>query len=406
MKVNDQIVLPTYLIGYFMHVKRFLHNWLSSSIHKKRLATLCLLVDALLRDKKLSLSSLGRALQNKSQEKNNIKRCDRFLGNKHLHQERLGIFKEMAHKIIGNLKRPLFLVDWSHVPNTTHCLLRASLAVKGRGLTIYEEIFPKQYENSHKAHQQFLKQLKSIIPETCHPILVTDAGFYNGWFRLVLKQGWDYVGRIRGKVCYQLEGNEEWEYYSNSIKKATEQGKFLGRGTVSKSDPITTHLYLIKQSKKYRTRMNKYKEKGSSKKDKVYSKSAKAPWLLATSIEKTSCQKEIFSIYSKRMQIEQNFRDLKSSQYGFSFEHAYSKSIERIQILLMIAMLATLLAYLVGFNAEIKQLHYQYQANTTKKRRVLSLFYLGCRILGKKLKVAIKYDKDISILRMEIPCAG
>ena len=54
-------------------------------------------------------------------------------------------------------------------------------------------------------------------------------------------------------------------------------------------------------------------------------------------------------MYSKRMQIELNFRNLKSSQYGFSFEHAYSKSVERIQILLMIAMLATLIAYLTGF---------------------------------------------------------
>ncbi len=62
-------------------------------------------------------------------------------------------------------------------------------------------------------------------------------------------------------------------------------------------------------------------------------------------------------MYSKRMQIEQNFRDLKSSQYGFSFEHAYSKSIERIQVLLMIAILATLLAYLTGFIAEIKRIN-------------------------------------------------
>jgi len=387
-----------------MHVKRFLHNLLSSSIHGKRLNTLCSFVDVLIKEKQLSLTKLGRALKNKVQEKNNIKRCDRFLGNKHLHKERQGIYKKVAYQLIGDVKRPLLLVDWSHVPNTTHYLLRASLVAKGRALSIYEEVFTQQYENSNKAHRVFLKHLKSVLPEMCCPILITDAGFYNAWFRLVLREGWDYIGRIRGNVCYQLDDNKRWEYYSDSIKKATEQGQFLGSGTVSKADPIKTHLYLIKLARKYRTRFNKYKKKAISKKDKAYSKSAKAPWLLATSLENPSSSNEIFFLYSKRMQIEQNFRDLKSSRYGFGFEYAYSKSIERIQVLLMIAMIATLIAYLTGLVAEVNQSHYQFQANTIKNRRVLSLFYLGCQIIKKRIKFYIHNDKIFSTLRMELPC--
>lgn len=386
-----------------MHIQRFLHNLLPNSIHMKRINTLSVFVSALLTEKKLSLSQLGRSLKNKVQEKHNIKRCDRFLGNEKLHQERLCIYKTVSHRLIGNLKRPLILVDWSHVPNTNNHLLRASLVAKGRALSVYEQVFPKKYENSVKAHRQFLSNLRTVLPETCHPILITDAGFYNGWFRLVLKQGWDYVGRIRGNVCYRVEGNKHWEYYCGSIKKATEQGQFIGSGVVSKTDPIKTNLYLIKPSKKYRTRLNKYKKKGKSKKDIVYSKSAKTPWLLASSLERPSS--ELFSMYSKRMQIEQNFRDLKSSAYGFSFEQAYSKSIERIQILLMIAMVATLIAYLTGFAAEQNQWHLQFQANTIKNRRVLSLFYLGCQIIKKKFKPRINYNNVLSALRIELPCA-
>lgn len=389
-----------------MHVKRFLHNLLSTSIHRKRLDTLYIFVEALITEKKLSLTRLGRALKNKAQEKNNIKRCDRFLGNKKLHEERHSLYKVVAHRLIGGLKRPLILVDWSHVPNTTHYLLRASLVAKGRALSVYEEVFTQQYENSNKAHQQFLKHLKMVLPASCQPILITDAGFYNSWFRLVLMQGWDYVGRIRGNVCYRLENNEVWDYYSDSVKKATEQGQSLGCGIVSKADPIKTHLYLIKLPKKFRTRLNKYKQKARDKKNKVYSKSAKEPWLLASSLENPSTSSEIFAMYAKRMQIEQNFRELKSSQYGFSFEHAYSKSIERIQILLMIAMFATLMAYLTGFIAELNHWHYQFQANTTRKRRVLSLFYLGCRIIKKKFKLTFQYHKAFYQLRREIPCYG
>ena len=106
------------------------------------------------------------------------------------------------------------------------------------------------------------------------------------------------------------------------------------------------------------------------------------------------------------MQIELNFRDLKSSQYGFSFEHAYSKSIERIQVLLMIGMLATLIVYLTGFVAENKGWQLYFQANTSKKKRVLSLFYLGCRIIKKKFKHIIDYLKAIEALQIEILSAG
>lgn len=297
-------------------------------------------------------------------------------------------------------------MDWSHVPNTTHYLLRASLVAKGRALSIYEEVFSRQYENSDKAHQLFVQNLKELLPEACRPILVTDAGFYNSWFRLILKQGWDYVGRIRGNVCYQLATHPHWEYYCDSINKATEQGQPLGCGIVSKTDPIETFLYLIKLSRKQRTRLNKYKKKGQSKKDKVYSKSANEPWLLASSLNNATISFDPFSIYYKRMQIEQNFRDLKSSQYGFSFEHAYSKSIERIQILLLIAMLATLIAYLTGFVAESNRWHYYFQANTDKNKRVLSLFYLGCRIIKKKIKYKINYDNALINLQRQILIEG
>jgi hypothetical protein len=388
-----------------MHIKRFLHNLLSRTIHRKRLNTLNLLINALISEKKLSLTQLGRALKNKAQEKNNIKRCDRFLGNKKLHAERFSIYQKAACWLIGKNARPLILIDWSHVPNTTHYLLRASLVAKGRALSIYEEVFTRQYENSDKAHQSFLQNLKQLLPEACCPILVTDAGFYNSWFRLVLKQGWDYVGRIRGNVCYRLAAHTHWEYYCDSIKKATEQGQSLGYGIVSKTDPIETFLYLIKLPRKERIRLNKYKKKGQSKKDHVYSKSANEPWLLASSLSNTASF-EPFTIYYKRMQIEQNFRDLKSSQYGFSFEHAYSKSIERIQILLMIAMLATLIAYLTGFVAENNHWHYYFQANTSKNKRILSLFYLGCRIIKKKIRYKIDYLKAMVALQLEIIYAG
>jgi hypothetical protein len=65
-----------------MHAHQFLHKMLSPVMHLKRLNTLELLITGLMNDKKLSVTQLGRSLDTKAQEKNNIKRSDRFLGNR------------------------------------------------------------------------------------------------------------------------------------------------------------------------------------------------------------------------------------------------------------------------------------------------------------------------------------
>lgn len=75
-------------------------------------------------------------------------------------------------------------------------------------------------------------------------------------------------------------------------------------------------------------------------------------------------------------------------------------------MLLIIAMLATLIAYLTGFVAENNLWHYYLQANTCRNKRTLSLFYLGCRILKKKFKRKIDYDKAMINLQLEISYAG
>ncbi len=83
------------------------------------------------------------------------------------------------------------------------------------------------------------------------------------------------------------------------------------------------------------------------------------------------------------MQIEEGIRDLKSTKYGFGFEHMMSYKPQRILILLLIAQIAAFIAYVIGMLAENNNLHFRFQANSIKHRRVLSLFYLGRRIIKK-----------------------
>ena len=54
-----------------------------------------------------------------------------------------------------------------------------------------------------------------------------------------------------------------------------------------------------------------------SKKSLKYSKSANDPWLLATNLPThRTLSKQVVGIYRQRMQIEEGFRDMKSSANG------------------------------------------------------------------------------------------
>jgi hypothetical protein len=358
-------------------------------MHLKRLDTLNVLITGLMSEKKLSVTQLGRSIENDAVEKNNIKRSDRFLGNPGVWRERFLIYKEMSLLLIGSNKRPLIIVDWSHVPNTTCYILRAALVAKGRELTLYEEVFPKELENNPKVHKRFLRKIKNILSEISCPVLITDAGFSRPWFQSIKNMGWDYVGRIRGTKCFRITDGEEnggWHKYSQYRQSITERApKYLGSGELTKDNPLTTHFYLTKLPKKYRASLNKLKKKGHYKNDIEHAKAANEPWLLVSSLKKRA--ESIVALYFSRMEIEGGFRDLKSTQFGFNFEQAYSYKIRRIQVLLMIAMLATFLLFFIGWVGEELKWHFQFQANTYKTRRVLSLFYLGGRIFKKKMLV-------------------
>lgn len=365
-----------------MQVKQFLHTLLSEVIHLKRLSTLILLVMSVLKEKKLSVTLLGRALESAGSEKSNIKRCDRFLSNRAVHREREAIYSRFALQLTGNNKHPWIIVDWSPSSTAAHYILRAALIAKGRALTVYEEVHPKSRENNPKVHEKFLLKLKELLPKDCKPVIVTDAGFSTPWFHQVESTGWDYVGRVRGDKLLLLDN--KWMKYSDLNPVASEIPASLGEGLLTKDNAFKTSFYLVKLPKKFRKRLNALGKKGKHKKDREYSKSWNEPWLLVSSLkEGHAIEKKVVKIYSCRMQIEEAFRDLKSSKYGFSFEKSLTKNLARIQVLLLIAMVASIIAYLTGLIAEQNKWHYKFQANTVKNRRVLSLFNLGCRIIKK-----------------------
>lgn len=83
-------------------------------------------------------------------------------------------------------RRPILLIDWTSAsPGERYQLLRASIALKGRSFTVYEQLYELCDYNTRQVHRRFLKDLQEILPPNSCPIIVTDVGYSVPWFEEV-----------------------------------------------------------------------------------------------------------------------------------------------------------------------------------------------------------------------------
>lgn len=197
-----------------MHAITLLHKLLNDDcreIHKQRLAALMSGVEGLLNGHRLSIAGLGRSLTSAAQVKHNIKRMDRLAGNGHLHQELLLLYQVLSKRILGVQPRPVLLIDWSDArADRSLQLLRASAVYDGRSITVYEEVHPLSHFDNRDVRRRFLDCLRLCLPESCRPIVITDAGFRVSWYQQIEALGWDWVSRVRGRSLIRLQGEACW----------------------------------------------------------------------------------------------------------------------------------------------------------------------------------------------------
>ncbi|HHF7365939.1 TPA: IS4 family transposase [Legionella bozemanae] len=375
-----------------MPVSVILNTLLQDSIHLGRINSLTPLIESIICTKKTRLTVVGRALSGKlgTQERSCIRRVDRCLANTYYQNHSKDIYTSLSHWLLEHYPNPIIIIDWSCAPNSSQrfeqgsfCILRATLASIGRGITLYEELHEKQYENNPKIHHQFLEHLKKVIPSQCKPVIVTDAGFKNPWFKAVASLGWDYVGRIRGLTS--LHDGTNYLPVKQWFERIKNKAEYLGELFVAKTNPMKTHCYSYKYPLKGR------KKYGRIKHDNVAIKASQGyrePWILVSSLTKQDNPGMIIQIYKHRMTIEENFRDTKSPRFGFGLKENVCLSPERFSVWLMLVALATLIAFYVGQWIERIGLHRQCQANSYKHKRVLSFVFIGCQAI-KNNKVPI-----------------
>lgn len=327
----------------------------SEHVDVRNLRNLLLAAQALVSGRRLVLMELARHWPGAERILGPLKRLDRLLGNAQVHRERER-FYQIAAAWLLRCEQPVLVVDWSDLKRDRRwSVLRAGVATRGRTMTVYEEVHPRSRCGNRKVHALFLKRLQGLLPDWVRPIVLTDAGFKNPWFEAVQGLGWHWVGRVRHRTHFRSmsAGTEsDWTKCKTLYALATPTPCSLGEALLARANPLRCRLVLVRHKHRGRVQLTRLGKRAQSSAAHKAAKRAKEPWLLALSCslkEWSPCA--IVALYAKRMQIEQSFRDLKSHRYGCAFDDTLTRSAQRLEMLLLIHMLAALAAWLVGLAA-------------------------------------------------------
>lgn len=97
-----------------MNVKQTLSKCLTNitpTMHKTRRSSLFSAIESTINGGTLSVTGLGRNMDNNAYEKHRIKRVDRLCSNLNLQHEIPFIYTRMCHLLVGALKQPIIHVN-------------------------------------------------------------------------------------------------------------------------------------------------------------------------------------------------------------------------------------------------------------------------------------------------------
>lgn len=362
-------------------VERILGECLTSlhaALAKAVMATVCSAVAG----GRLSLSQLARSMDSRTAMRHRVKRIDRLLGNEALHGARATIYQGIAAQWLAGITPLLVVVDWSDATADQRWhLLRGSVAVEGRSVTLYEEIHPQQKYGDRGVHRRFLARLAKLLPAGCIPIIMTDAGFRSTWFDLVAQRHWQWVGRIRGKDMVSID-NGPWQRCTELYRQATRTARIFVDALYVRSNPTACRLVLVRREAKGRIRRTRMGNRSRSRASLKASRTACEPWLLAVSCELDHLSADaVIALYAQRMRIEQSFRDTKNERIGLGLSASRSRTGKRLEILLLIGHLAGWVLRLIGESAQQCQMHLHFQSVHRLDHKEISVLTLARRVI-------------------------
>lgn len=333
----------------------------------------------------LSLSRLARGMMGAGTLKAALKRVDRLIGNARIAREAQLIGAALVGRLCQGIEPMVIAVDWTAVaPGSKFVELRAALvhAGMGRGLTIYQQVYPLRKLGNGRCEEALLRRLHEWIPAGKPVIFVTDTGFRRPWFAHIERLGWMWIGRVRSGVHVSRE-NVHWEDAAGWFVKATGKAQRWCDCFLTRRYRFGCDMVLVRRRALGAKRYGRVGHGSSSKAQREARASAHEPWLLAHSSSLRGYRAEqIVDWYARRMQIEENFRDHKSPELGMGLQLSQSRSALRLLALLLIGSVAAFFLWHIGQLAEAEGVHRRFKATTRKAREfsIITLALLLCAL--------------------------
>ena len=370
-----------------MHTLPMVQKFLSSAlpdVHQRRLDSLITAVDAVLQGAQVAITSMGRGSSGQTRIKHRVKRMDRLIGNSILGRERDRFYQVMIGHLLLDQPRPIILIDWSDFSaDRQQQLLRASVPVGGRAITLYEELHPYDQLGNRAIQHRFLERLRELLPSGCIPIVIADSGFRTPFFRYVESLGWHWLGRIRNRDFVRWEGApHEWVAAKSLYGSATIRAEDLGPAQWVRKTPLAGRLVRIRHPKAGRKDRSLTGVARRSRLSRKHAQRNLEPWLLIASSSLGSYEaRQIIRLYKTRMQIEEGFRDTKSIAFGLGIAKGRYTTFHRALNLLLIAALAAFALWIIGRLAKTQGWDRLVRVNSSSRSADYSAVFLARLII-------------------------
>lgn len=292
-------------------IKEFCNTVFAGSLRKTQRENMGRAVAALLQGRDAHLSSIARSFEGSPSFKYRLKRFDRFIGNTRIKtwecfQALVPVILRLADRMQGYLP---IVIDHTDVGADLRVLYAAVLFGR-RALPLLFYVFNKRKvrHSQNKIEEAMLLNLKKMVPRRLHIVIVADRGFGRvSLFRFIENLKWHYVIRVKGTVTIN----------DNELLRDARPLFFRKDVVYHKTARHVLHLVSITAG-------------------------TDDPWYLATNMDDGVLVK---SMYEKRMNIEELFRDQK---WHVGMVVPTARHVGRFSRLLFIILLASLLLILLG----------------------------------------------------------
>ena len=319
-----------------------------SSLRLSQAKTLSVLVPAAMTVARASLAQVGRALAGQCQgaAKHCIKRVDRFVGNNRIEPT------EAMRGIVQWLARPrqklLISLDWVDLRHFQCLMLAARLG--GRALPLLWAVYRYEdvYRSQNSLEYGLLRVFRTMVPSSTEVTVLADRGFGRTEMARVCQDlHLHYIIRIRPSVWIRST-RFTGPLADYPIRRG--QRHLLHNVAYRKDRPVVQQVAV------------------------VWLPDQREPWYLMTDQEHLKAQ-TLSKVFSRRMSIEEYFRDTKSKRNGFALRLIQIKDSQRLSRFLLILAWAYILLVTIGLYATKRFRPGQWSSNN--RRGECSLFTIG-----------------------------